>query len=34
MGIGNGGGQTLKSYGYAPNDELDPLKVPSNIWNG
>lgn len=26
--IGNGGGATLKSYGYENGDELTPLKVP------
>lgn len=27
--IGNGGGQTLQSYGYQQGDELFPLKVPA-----
>jgi serine/threonine protein phosphatase 1 len=26
--VGNGGGQTLQSYGYASGDDLLPLKVP------
>jgi serine/threonine protein phosphatase 1 len=28
--IGNGGGQTLRSYGYESGDELLPLKVPES----
>lgn len=27
--IGNGGGQTLKSYGYIEGDKLEPLKIPA-----
>jgi serine/threonine protein phosphatase 1 len=27
--IGNGGGETLRSYGYAQGDELLPLKIPT-----
>lgn len=31
--IGNGGGQTLQSYGYKQGDELLPLKVPAEHLN-
>jgi serine/threonine protein phosphatase 1 len=27
--IGNGGGQTMQSYGYVQGDKLQPLKVPA-----
>lgn len=28
--VGNGGGQTLQSYGYAQGDNLTPLRVPGD----
>jgi serine/threonine protein phosphatase 1 len=28
--VGNGGGQTLQSYGYAHGDALHPLKIPDD----